>query len=361
MRRAARAQIDLGALRHNFMRARACAPQSRIAAMVKADAYGHGLVDVASTLTECADALGVACIPEALALRDAGIPGRILVTQGFKHADELREAVRHGLDVVVHEPSQLACLERAALPVLPAIWLKLDTGMHRLGFLPSELPAAHAALMRLNGIAQPPGLLTHFACADEAAHPLTSVQLERFDAATARLPGERSMANSAAVLTLPSAHRDWVRPGIMLYGGSPLAHRSAAELDLHPVMSLRAPLIAINRRPRGESVGYGATFVCPEDMPIGIVAIGYGDGYPRHAENGTPVLLNGRRAALVGRVSMDMLAVDLRGVPARVGDEAVLWGVEELPVDEVARRAQTIGYELLCGAGSRNPRRYVGG
>lgn len=358
MKRAARAFIDLRALEHNLLQVRNKAPHSRVVAMVKADAYGHGLLETAAFLTGRADALGVACVPEAVALRDADIPGQILVTQGFKNEDELRAASDHGLDVVVHEDHQLAVLEQAGLSRLPSLWIKVDSGMHRLGFAPSRVPTVRAVLMGLGGLTQTPGFVTHFACADEPGHPLNAVQLQRFDAATAELGGERSMANSAVVLSLPQAHRDWVRPGIMLYGGSPLMHESASELSLRPVMSLRAPLIAINRHRRGESVGYGASYVCPEDMPVGIVAIGYGDGYPRLAGGRAEVSLNEQRAPLVGRVSMDMLAVDLRGVAARVGDEVELWG-KGVSVDEVARNAQTISYELLCNAGSKSSRFYL--
>jgi alanine racemase len=358
VKRAARAYIDLAALGHNLTQARRSAPHSRVVAMVKADAYGHGLLDAATYLAGRADALGVACIPEALALREAGIPGRILVTQGFKNEDELQAASSQELDVVVHEAHQLELLENATSRRLPGLWIKVDSGMHRLGFAPERVPQVHAALTKLSGLPGLPGFVTHFACADEPGHPLSATQLQRFDSAVAELEGEHSMANSAAVLSLPAAHRDWVRPGIMLYGSSPLLQTSAAELDLRPVMSLRAPLIAINRHRRGESVGYGATFTCPEDMPVGVVAIGYGDGYPRHAGTGTPVEVNGIRTALAGRVSMDMLAVDLRGVDARVGDEVELWG-QGVAVDEVARHAQTIGYELLCNAGSQSPKVYL--
>lgn len=357
MKRAARAYIDLRALGHNLTRARRSAPHSRVVAMVKADAYGHGLLEVAAFYAGRADALGVACVPEALALREASIPGRILVTQGFKNEDELRAAASHELDVVVHEAHQLSLLENSTSPRLPALWLKVDSGMHRLGFAPERVPEVHAALKALRGLPAAPGFVTHFACADEPGHSLSATQLQRFDAATAGLEGEHSMANSAGVLTLPAAHRDWVRPGIMLYGSSPLLHASAAELDLRPAMSLGAPLIAINRHRRGESVGYGATFTCPEDMPVGVVAIGYGDGYPRHAGSGTPVSVNGQRAVLAGRVSMDMLTVDLRGIDAQVGDETELWGAS-VGVDEVARHAQTISYELLCNAGGKSSKVY---
>ncbi|APZ42768.1 alanine racemase [Acidihalobacter ferrooxydans] len=359
MRRPARAYIDLAALRHNLAQARDCAPRSRVVAMVKADAYGHGLLEIADCLSEVADALGVACVSEALALRDAGIGARIVVTQGFKHAEELHAAAAHALDVVVHAPYQLTLLEVTRLNTLPRLWVKVDTGMHRLGFPPAQAGRVHAALSGLAGLPAPPGFMTHFACADDPGNPLTGLQLERFAATTAGRRGECSLANSAAVLALPAAHRDWVRPGVMLYGSSPLPARPAETLGLRAVMHLRAPLIAINRHPRGATIGYGADFVCPEDMPVGVVGIGYGDGYPRHADSGTPVWVGGRRAPLAGRVSMDMLTIDLRGVDARVGDDVELWG-QGVPADEVAAHAQTISYELFCSAGSRTHRLYSG-
>lgn len=360
MRRPARAQIDLSALGQNLDLVRSRAPPSRIVAMVKSDAYGHGLCEVAAFLADRVDALGVACVPEALALRDAGIGARIVVTQGFKDEDELRAAAAHGLDAVVHEDGQLILLERARVKRLPSLWIKVDSGMHRLGFSPERVAQVHATLNGLSGLATVPGFMTHFACADEPDNPMSRLQLARFDAATSGLKGEHSLANSAAILTLVHAHRDWVRPGIMLYGSSPLLGTTARSLGLRPVMSLRAPLIAINRYRQGETVGYGATYACPEDMPVGVVAIGYGDGYPRHATTGTPVSVRGRRASLVGRVSMDMLAVDLRDIPARVGEDVELWG-EQVSIDEIAQHAETISYELLCNAGGRAVRTYLRG
>lgn len=352
MRRPARAWVDPAALCHNLAVARRYASHSRIAAMVKANAYGHGLENVAAVLADRVDAFGVACVPEALALRAAGIDGRILVTQGFHTEAELHDAARFHLDVVVHAEWQLRALENAALHALPRLWIKVDSGMHRLGFPPEQIPSIHAALSRLCGLGTPPGLLTHFACADQPENPYTSLQIWRFDRATQALQGERSLCNSAAVLTRQDAHRDWVRPGIMLYGASPLQGRPADALDLRPAMHLRAPLIAINHHRRGDVIGYGGLWTCPQDMPVGVVAAGYGDGYPRHAPSGTPVALGGHKAALIGRVSMDMLTIDLRGIEARVGDEVELWG-DAVPVDEVARQAGTIAYELLCQVGAR--------
>lgn len=357
MRRPARAYVDLSALRHNLTQARARAPHSRIVAMVKADAYGHGMIEAAAALVDTADALGVACVTEAVALREAGIDARVMVTQGFKNAEELRASAQHVLDVVVHSEHQLGLLETCGFRALPALWIKVDSGMHRLGFSPEKVAGVYIALKRLPGLTAEPGLITHFACADVPEHPLNTEQMRRFNAAVGGLPGERSVANSAAVLAIPDAHLDWNRPGIMLYGSSPLGGVTSKALGLRPVMHLHAPLIAVNRHRRGESIGYGATYACPEDMPVGVVGIGYGDGYPRHAGSGTPVMINGHRTSIVGRVSMDMLVIDLRGIKAQIGDQVELWG-DGVLVDEVALHAQTIGYELLCHAGSITHRTY---
>jgi len=351
MTRPAAAHIDPGALVANLARVRSLAPQSRIIAIVKADAYGHGLLRVARALGE-ADALGVAGLEEALVLREAGIARPVVLLGGPFEAAELGDIARHGLEPVVHADRQLQWLEQASLPRPVPVWLKMDTGMHRLGFAPEAFGAAYG---RLQASANVAGirLMTHLACADERDHPLTDKQLSLFASATRAYEGERSIANSAAVLARPDAHADWVRPGLMLYGASPFADSSARDEGLQPVMSLRTELVAVNRFKKGDSLGYGATWTCPEDMAVGVAAIGYGDGYPRHAPGGTPVLVAGRRAPLVGRVSMDMISVDLRGCPEAVpGSPVELWG-KDLPVEEVARSASTIPWQLLCGVTAR--------
>jgi len=349
--RPAQARIDLQALQHNFHRVRALAPDSKVMDIIKANAYGHGLVPVAQALRG-RDAFGVACLEEAISLREAGFDRRIVLLEGLFGLDDL--ALIHGyqLDVVIHHISQVEMLEqdRPAKPL--DIWLKIDTGMHRLGFPPDQVAVVTERLERL----PQPGCvryMSHFACADEPDNPATQIQLDRFEAVCADFKGERSLANSAAVLDWPASHCDWVRPGIMLYGGSPLPGRTAQDLGLQPVMTLATRLIAVNPHNKGEAIGYGGEWICPEDMPVGVAAMGYGDGYPRHAPAGMPVLVNGKRSALIGRVSMDMICIDLRTRPdAKVGDEVILWG-EGLPVDEVAQQAGTISYELLCGVGSR--------
>jgi alanine racemase len=349
--RAPSARIDLDALRHNLAVARAAAPDSRIMAAVKADAYGHGLLRVARALAG-ADGFAVATIDEARALREGGITQPILALQGPRDADEVAEAARHAIALCIHQPGHLEMLAGAEVSAPVAVWLKVDSGMHRLGFPALDVREVYARLVRLAQVQGPPRLMTHLACADDPDSPMTGAQIEAFDAAIAGLAGEQSIANSAGLLAFPRARRDWVRPGIMLYGASPLLDRSARSLGLRPVMALTAPLIAIQRLRRGDTVGYGATWRCPEDMPVGIAAIGYGDGYPRSAGNGGPVRIGEQASRLLGRVSMDVLTVDLRGIEAQVGDEVLLWG-EGLPVDEVATAADALSYELLCRIGGR--------
>jgi len=351
MTRPARARIDLQALRHNFSRVREAAPASRTMAIIKANAYGHGTVEIARALPE-APAFGVACTEEAIALREAGFDRRIVLLEGPFSADDIDLINAYRLDAVVHHDSQLQLLAQGRLIHPHDVWLKVDTGMNRLGFMPDSVAAVRSRLAGIAGVGEV-RLMTHFACADDLSADYTRKQLQRFTELAAQLPGERSLANSAGILGWPDSHADWVRPGVMLYGSSPLLGRSAGELDLRPVMTLTTRLIAVNPRRRGEPVGYGGNWVCPADTIIGVAAIGYADGYPRHAPGGMPVLLNGRRVPLAGRVSMDMICLDLSTQPgAQVGDEVVLWG-DGLPIDEVAAMADTISYELFCGVGRR--------
>ncbi len=346
------ALIDLSALRHNLLRVRSAAPASRVLAVIKANAYGHGIVRIARALEE-ADALAVARISEAIQLRREGIEKPLVVLEGCCDSEELSAASRYGLELLIHRPGQIDLLEQQSLKKPVTCWLKADTGMHRLGF---PIEAVERAWQRLNGCASVVGgvrLMTHLANADDLRDETTDRQLQRFRALAARLGVETSIANSAGILGWPPSHTEWVRPGIMLYGASPFLHGHAKEDGLLPVMTLRSRLIAVNRHFKGEGIGYGGSWICPEEMDVGVVAIGYGDGYPRHAPFGTPVLLNGQRVLLVGRVSMDMITVDLRSQPqARVGDRVVLWGAG-LPVEEIAEAAATIPYQLFCGVTRR--------
>ena len=354
MSRPAQVRIDFEALRHNFRIARDRAGDSRVLAVVKANAYGHGLEAVAGVLASAgADALGVASIEEAARLREAGIRDvPVVLLEGCFSPEEHALLARHRFEPVIHSLAQLEAF-LASPPEAPVpVWIKLDTGMHRLGLDPEAFRHAldrlqgHPAVARLR-------VLSHLCCADEPERPETARQIARFEALTGGLGLERSLANSAALLCCPEARHDWVRPGILLYGGSPLVGASAASLGLRPVMTLESRLIAIRDLAPGEPVGYGAAWRAERPSRIGVAAIGYGDGYPRHAPEATPVLVEGVRVPLVGRVSMDMITLDLTRHPgARTGDRVVLWG-EGLPVEEVAQQAGTINYELLCGVASR--------
>jgi alanine racemase len=347
--RAARATVHLSALRENLRRVRELAPHSRVLAVVKADGYGHGLERVARELSG-ADAFGVASIADGQRIRATGLSNRTVVLSGIDEPDDIGQMRRLGLDSVIHHESQLRWLEaeRPAAGEPPLrVWLKVDTGMHRLGFMPAAVPDAEARLRACAGVDPQLVLMTHFANSDVFDDPVSSQQIERF--ASLAPDGERSLANSAALLGFPSAHAEWVRVGGLLYGISVVAGRSGADFGFHAAMSLSTRLIAINRIARGERIGYGGSWQCPEDMDVGVAAIGYGDGYPRQAPAGTPVLIAGRRAPIIGRVSMDLVTIDLRGHPdARVGDAVQLWG-PALPVEVVAGAAGTIGYELVCG------------
>lgn len=356
MTRATRAVIDLAALQHNLQVSRHAAPNSRQMAIIKAHAYGHGMVRIAQALDD-ADAFGVALIEEAIPLREAGVSKPILLLEGLTSEQDLTLIRGYNLDCVVHHESQLRMLE-AAFGDPVTVWLKIDTGMHRLGFKPEQANQAYQRLQQCAVVKQPIQLMTHLANADERDDDLTEQQIKRFYEAIQFADSEKSnlscsIANSAGILGWPASHADWVRPGIMLYGVSPFVAGTAKEHDLKPVMTLKSELIAVNHFKKGDKVGYGGSWSCSDDMPIGVVAIGYGDGYPRHARSGTPVLVNGQRVQLVGRVSMDMITVDLREqVNAVVGDRVTLWG-QGLPIEEVADCASTIAYELLCSVTSR--------
>jgi len=347
MIRPVEARINLRALEHNLQQIQRHAPQSKVLAIIKANGYGHGMTRVARALNS-ADGFGVASFEEAVGLRDAGISQPVMLLSGFLEAAELPLIARQQLWVTVHHPFQVEMLERTPLPEPITVWLKIDTGMHRLGIAPEQVRSLWQRLQDLDWVRKPIGLMTHFACADERDNAMTREQITRFDAAVNDLPGDRSLANSAGILAWSDSQRHWIRPGIVLYGASPFAGAPARDLGLQPVMTLKSKLISIHFVKRGEAIGYGATWICPEDMLVGIVAMGYGDGYPRHAKPGTPVLVAGRRVPLIGRVSMDSLFVDLRSyAEAQIGDSVVLWG-DELPVEEVAVCANTIPYELLC-------------
>lgn len=368
MPRPVSAVVDLAALAANYALAKRTAPRTRAFATVKADAYGHGIGRVTRALAH-ADGYAVCEIEQALSLRsasrEAGRTQPVLLLEGFFSVPDLRLCALEGLSVVVHDTAQLAMLEQTQVAAPVDVFLKLNTGMNRLGFQPARFAAAVERLRPLPAV-RSITLMTHFACADEAEG--IAAQLARFDSTVAGVdrpgmrhwPMPRSLANSAALLRYPQTHADWARPGIMLYGVSPFGPADSRALGLRPVMSLASELIAVQQLEAGDRVGYAGTFVAPQPMRIGIVACGYADGYPRHAPTGTPVLVDGLRTRTIGRVSMDMLAVDLAGVPqAGVGSPVTLWG-GALPVDEVASAAGTIAYELLCALAPRVPVREIG-
>lgn len=349
--RATTATIHLEALRHNLKRVRALAPRAKVMAVVKADGYGHGLERVAQALAG-ADAFGVATLTDAERVRRAGLNHRVVLLSGFDEPRDLALVRDWRIDCVVHHESQLAILERHPPQGPISLWIKIDTGMHRLGFAPEQARRVYERVRALPQVAEI-RWMTHFACADDHDAERTQAQMARFRAAIGDLPGERSLANSAAVQAFSASHGDWVRPGGMLYGLSTFAGRTGRDLGLQPAMSLSTRLVSVRQLAAGEAVGYGATFVCPQPMRIGIAAVGYGDGYPRHAPGGTPVKIAGQDAHVIGRVSMDLLAIDLSLAPAAdVGSEVLLWG-PELPVEQVAEAAGTIGYELVCGVTRR--------
>lgn len=351
------ARIDSGALRHNYRLACRLASPARAMAVIKADGYGHGIAEVARALADEAPKFAVACLEEALAIRAAGLVHPVVLLQGVHGAEDLVTCAQEGFEVVVHSDYQLDWLERSA--EVPTLWLKVNTGMNRLGFSPLMLPGVIAGLKTRALEQKLIGFVTHFACADDPSSSFTDQQTRVFTEAVVDWPSLAKSAGNSAAHFLPGQPLfDWSRPGIMLYGASPMLDRTGPELGLEPVMTLEAPLTAVRTIKPGESVGYGCSWTAEQETRMGIVAIGYGDGYPRHAGTDTPAWVAGNRIRLIGRVSMDMLAVDLTGAPsASEGDTVELWG-RHVSVDEVARCAGTIAYELLTGITARVPRLY---
>ena len=355
MPRPIRATISAGALTHNLSVARRHSGGAKIWAVMKANAYGHGLERAARSL-EGADGLAVLDFQEAARLRLAGVKKPILMLEGFFKPSDLGLLTKYGLVPVIHNAEQVEMLRAAAFEAELDVYLKLNTGMNRLGFTVDGLRAAYNAI-RMHPQVRTITAMTHFADADGPSG--VRAQLDWMAEMCAPIEGlakaPRSLANSAALLAHPEARGHWVRPGIMLYGCSPFADRPAAALDLRPVMTLSSEIIATQHLQPGERVGYGFTYEAAGEMTIGVVACGYADGYPRHAPTGTPVLVNGKRTRTVGRVSMDMVCVDISDIPgAYIGTPVTLWG-EGLSADEVAAAAGTVGYELLCALAPRVP------
>ena len=349
------ARIDPGAVAHNLALVRRRAPDSRVMAVVKADAYGHRLDLVLPALAD-ADMLAVATIDEARAIRRLGNRQSILLLEGVLDPSDLTVAESLDLELTLHHPHQVSMLERHGHAPTPRLWLKVDSGMHRLGVEPDQAASLHQRLSRLP-CAREVNLVSHFATAEDPDSGLAKSQIARFDEAVSGLPGAHCLANSAAILHHPDSHRDWVRAGILLYGISPLAGKTGPDLGLQPAMTLEAALLAINRVPAGDTIGYGARFTAERDLRIGVVGIGYGDGYPRSVIDGTPVRVGNSLSQVVGRVSMDMVTIDLTDCPdVAIGDPVVLWG-QGLPVETVADCAATIPYELVCRITRRVPYR----
>ena len=351
MKRSASIELDFEALMHNLSVVRQYSAQAKVIAVIKANAYGHGMLAVAHQLEDKVDALAVACVDEAILLRKNKIAADIIVLQGFHNQRQLAQCFEFNLQPVCHQAWQIDYLNDFQCKTQISCWLKLDTGMHRLGLEAEQMNSHVEQLTRLDSIKEV-RMMSHFANADELDSALNSLQLNRFHEAQSDLNLETSLANSAAIMSMPEAIMDWVRPGIMLYGVSPFITKPSSEFGLKPVMTLKSHIIAIKSLSACESLGYGSCWTSDRDSQIAVVAIGYGDGYPRHAKNGTPVLIGGQRCDLVGRVSMDMITVDITDLDhtVRIGDEAVLWGAS-LDVNEVASNSSTIAYELLCNTG----------
>jgi alanine racemase len=339
-------------------------------AVIKANAYGHGQEYVAGLLRD-ADALAVARVSEGLRLRAAGVTQPIVVLEGCSHADEVNAAIQHNLEIVIHDAAHFGLLANASGSGVLKGWLKIDSGMGRLGFSPDQARECLNRLATLPVLRDDVGVMTHLACSDDPDSPVTMEQVRRFGGAIGRFEGDISVANSAGVLLWPQTFErsldldytgnNWVRPGLALFGASPVRGKSARDLDLVPAMTFQSRLISVKTVTRGTRVGYGGKWRAARDTVVGVAAVGYGDGYPRHLKSGTPVLVNGRRVALIGVVSMDMINLDLTDVPVvAVGDPVVLWG-GHLPIEEIASRADTIPYELMCGIAERVEHRYVEG
>lgn len=357
MGRAATATINLNAIRSNYRLAKSVAPEQNAIAVIKADAYGHGAVIVAEALKDEVDAFAVACIEEALELREAGITLPILLLEGFFSTDELETICRNDLWCTIHSLEQLDTLSQFRTEHVMTVWLKMDTGMHRLGIDPECYTDAYNKITALPHVKKVV-LMTHFSSADELDLNFTERQTQIFERNTATINAPVSLANSAAILAHNYASRDWQRPGIMLYGATPFTKSQPLADQLQPVMSLTSEIIAVHDLEPGEAIGYGRTWVCEQPTRVGTVAMGYADGYPRHAKNGTPVIVDGHESRLIGRVSMDMLTVDLSHIPeAKTGSKVELWG-ENLAASEVAKHCDTIPYTLFTGITRRVHKRY---
>lgn len=356
MSRGIRARINRSALKHNLRRARELAPNSGIIAVIKADGYGHGLIETARSLNE-SDAFAVESVEEGIRLRDSGFEQEVLLLSGFHERNDIDAIERWRLSPVIHDRWQVVALSQRQPAQSVNIWIKVDSGMHRVGFDPDDFPQILEMLEELSNV-QVRGLLSHLANADDLSDNVTREQCRRFLEIARRQPYPLSLANSPGVLGWPETHLDWIRPGMMLYGCSPMKVETETDLDLRPAMTLEARIIATKNVGEGQAIGYGGTWVCESPTRVGVLACGYGDGYPRHAPSGTPVWVKGRPGTTLGRVSMDLMSIDLsRCENARPGDWVELWGTNVM-ASTVARQAGTIPYELVTGVTARVPRVY---
>ncbi len=355
------ARIDLAALQYNFERIKQLAPNSRVMSVIKANAYGHGAIQVAQALQK-SDAFAVARLSDGVQLRASGIRQPIVVLEGVMSVTDLEVAAENTLSIVFHHPLQLELLKTATLhQPLSFCWLMLETGMHRLGLPVETISDALHALSTSRNISGNIGLMSHFANSDLVEDPRNQQQLSKLMSCAEQYDLEVSMANSAAILSMTTSHKGWIRPGLMLYGASPFADKTASELDLKPVMLLTSNLIAIQYIEAGDQVGYGGIWTAKKAGRIGIVSIGYADGYSRQLSDVGRVVINNQKTTILGRVSMDMIAVDLTNLdPVSIGDEVILWGTDLLTVDDVAHVAKTISYELFCQLSERVTRDYHG-
>jgi len=328
-------------------------PKCGVMAMVKANAYGHGLRSVALRLDHKVQSLGVASIDEATALRKAGVTGAITLMEGVFEEDELLLASCERLHVVFHDWWQIKALEKMSLPQPLTCWIKIDTGMGRLGFSMADANAAHNALSSNANVIKPIGILSHLACAEQKDHQLNQTQIKNFTDFIKDKDGPKSLCNSGATINFPQHAYDVVRCGLSVYGVSPNPRETGLDLNLKPVMTVQTRLISSRIFPKGHNVGYGNKFVCPNDMPVGIVAIGYGDGYPRTTRTGAPILVNNKICKIIGRVSMDMAAIDLSNAEdAKAGDPVTLWG-QGLPIENLAEHTDNVAYDILTGVQNR--------
>ena len=351
--RAASAILSGQNLLHNVKILQSLAPNSQLMAMIKANAYGHGLQAVALRLAHCVDKFGVASIDEGLILRQQHISNPIMLMAGIFERNELEMSSLHDFEMILHCERQVTWLESTALRHPIKTWIKVDTGMGRLGFNVEHAIHIYARMTKCANSIKPSGVMSHFACADNQSHPLNQQQLRLFKQFIQGVAGAKSMANSAAIYNFPASHYDLIRPGLAIYGISPIQGKLSHDLNLRPVMTLQTKLIAIKQYKQGTQIGYGAQYCCEETMPIGIAAIGYGDGYPKSTKNGTPILVNNNLCKVIGRISMDMLSIDLRNAPdAVIGDTVTLWG-KGLPIEHVSDYIQCSPYNLVTGIQSR--------